>query len=104
MMSTDKPMWCIDCGDQFTFTVNEQQFFIEKNLKNLPKRCHNCRVVSKAKRTGKIFDATSAVDCERCGVMTIVPFKPKGHKPVYCATCFAGVKNTPVHYPPLSNI
>lgn len=101
-MNSDISMWCCDCGESFVFTANEQEFFKEKNLKNLPKRCPNCRVLSKVKRTGKIFDATSSLNCAACGAMTIVPFKAKGHKPVYCATCFAGVKHMPVAHPPFS--
>jgi CxxC-x17-CxxC domain-containing protein len=101
-MASNKMMTCCDCGENFLFTVNEQEFFKEKNLKNLPKRCPNCRVISKVKRTGKIFDATSSVNCAACGVLTVVPFKAKGYKPVYCATCFAGVKHTPVVHPPFS--
>ena len=102
-MAADKTMCCCDCGETFLFTVNEQEFFKEKNLKNEPKRCPNCRVVSKVKRSGKIFESTSSLNCAACGALTVVPFKAKGHKPVYCATCFAGVKHAPVVHPPLSS-
>ncbi len=28
------------------------------------------------------------VKCDSCGVMSEVPFKPRGDKPVYCSDCF----------------
>lgn len=33
---------CWDCGDHFTFTVGEQQFYKQKGF-DLPKRCEECR-------------------------------------------------------------
>lgn len=35
---------CIDCGEQFTFSVEEQDFFQSKEL-STPKRCKPCRKV-----------------------------------------------------------
>lgn len=37
----DKKIVCKDCGQEFTFTVGEQQFFAENNLVE-PKRCKAC--------------------------------------------------------------
>ena len=34
---------CQDCGEDFTFTVGEQQFYKEKGLENSPVRCKACR-------------------------------------------------------------
>lgn len=34
---------CKDCGEEFTFTVGEQQFYKEKGLENSPVRCKDCR-------------------------------------------------------------
>lgn len=34
---------CKDCGEEFTFTVGEQQFYKEKGLENNPVRCKACR-------------------------------------------------------------
>lgn len=39
---------CRDCGQDFTFTVGEQQFFLERNLKK-PTRCKQCRKAPSAK-------------------------------------------------------
>lgn len=45
----DLTIKCADCGRNFEFTVQEQEFFKDKNFTNLdgsvrlPKRCRNCR-------------------------------------------------------------
>jgi len=45
----DKTITCIDCGEEFVFTVNDQQFYKEQGFKNEPKRCKSCRDKKKAK-------------------------------------------------------
>lgn len=45
----DKIITCIDCGEEFVFTVNDQQFYKEQGFKNEPKRCKSCRDKKKAK-------------------------------------------------------
>jgi hypothetical protein len=40
----DKDLVCADCGLEFTFTQNEQQFFWSKGLAE-PKRCKPCRML-----------------------------------------------------------
>ena len=44
----DRVLKCVDCGADFVFTAGEQHFFHDKNFKNEPKRCKNC----KTKRAG----------------------------------------------------
>ena len=39
----DKILKCIDCGTDFVFTAGEQFFFHDKQFKNEPKRCKNCK-------------------------------------------------------------
>jgi DNA-directed RNA polymerase subunit RPC12/RpoP len=39
----DKILKCIDCGTDFVFTAGEQSFFHDKQFKNEPKRCKNCK-------------------------------------------------------------
>ena len=39
----DKGLKCVDCGDDFIFTAGEQLFFHDKQFKNEPKRCKNCK-------------------------------------------------------------
>jgi DNA-directed RNA polymerase subunit RPC12/RpoP len=39
----DKQLKCVDCGTDFVFTAGEQLFFYDKQFKNEPKRCKNCK-------------------------------------------------------------
>ena len=43
MSFEDKKIRCADCGEEFTFTASEQQFFAEKGFTNEPRRCPVCR-------------------------------------------------------------
>src|SRR5579864_2748046 len=45
----DRILTCRDCGQEFTFTAGEQEFFATKGLTNAPSRCPECR---KARRNG----------------------------------------------------
>ena len=38
----DKTITCKDCGEEFVFTVGEQEFFKEKGFENDPVRCPAC--------------------------------------------------------------
>ena len=40
----DKVLTCIDCGAEFVFTAGEQLFFHDKQFKNDPKRCKQCKI------------------------------------------------------------
>ena len=44
---TDKTLLCKDCGQEFIFTVGEQEFFKEKGFENDPIRCLACRRAKK---------------------------------------------------------
>ena len=39
----DRPIRCVDCNDNFTWTAGEQVFFHDKGNKNEPKRCMPCK-------------------------------------------------------------
>lgn len=89
----DKILVCKDCGQEFVFTVSEQEFFAEKGFANDPTRCLDCRV--SRRRTGRNESQGSAgrremypAVCAQCGMETRVPFKPSGERPVYCRDCF----------------
>jgi CxxC-x17-CxxC domain-containing protein len=84
----NKALACSDCNTSFLFSADEQQFFAIKGLLNEPKRCPDCRVITRLKREGKEPDSSSKVHCADCGVLSVVPFKPTGRKPVYCGACF----------------
>jgi CxxC-x17-CxxC domain-containing protein len=96
----DKTLTCRDCGNPFTFTEGEQEFFAQKGFTNAPSRCPECRAANKSRRNGggsyssggyssdrprrEMFTAT----CSQCGQEAQVPFQPSGDKPVYCSSCF----------------
>jgi len=92
MSFEDKQLTCSDCGKEFTFSAQDQEFFQEKGYTNEPKRCPECRQARKSERRGnssygaprQMFPAT----CAECGKETEVPFEPRGDRPVYCSDCY----------------
>lgn len=90
-MAEDKTIKCVDCGEDFVFTANEQDFYAEKGFQNEPKRCKACRQAFKAQRNDtRSFPAT----CSECGAETTVPFEPKDpSRPIYCKECYVKMKN-----------
>lgn len=87
MTFNDRELVCRDCGQVFIFTAGEQEFFSTKQLVNEPKRCPNCRLIMRVRRSGEDPATTCEVECAECGQPTRVPFQPKGHRPVYCLVC-----------------
>ena len=87
MTFSDKSLACQSCEESFLFSADEQKYFADKGLCNEPKRCPNCRILFRLKRDGKDPSTATKVDCAECGVMTMVPFKPSGRRPVYCGSC-----------------
>jgi CxxC-x17-CxxC domain-containing protein len=84
-MYEDKTLVCKDCGQEFTFTAGEQEFYAEKGFTNEPQRCKACRAARKgAAAERRLFDAV----CASCGKECKVPFEPKNDRPVYCSDCF----------------
>ncbi|HOP75008.1 MAG TPA: zinc-ribbon domain containing protein [Bacillota bacterium] len=88
-MYQDKTLTCKDCGQEFVFTANEQEFYASKGFENEPGRCPSCRAARKQQRNGvqrerQMYPAV----CSECGVETTVPFQPTGDRPVYCRDCF----------------
>ena len=110
-MSVDTTLTCRDCGQAFTFTSGEQEFYASRGFSE-PSRCPSCRQARKAERgdsggggyssggyssgggyggggggsrgSREMFTAT----CSSCGKDAQVPFQPSGEKPVYCSDCF----------------
>lgn len=92
MPYTDKTLTCQDCGQSFTFSADDQEFFSTKGYSE-PKRCPSCRQARKAERgNGGGYSSSRemhAVVCAECGQNTEVPFEPRGDRPVYCRDCFS---------------
>ena len=110
MSYQDRTLQCRECGNEFTFTSGEQQFYAERGLTNQPGRCPDCRAAAKSSRGGgggygnrgggggggygarggggggsrEMFTVT----CADCGRETQVPFQPTSGRPVYCNDCF----------------
>ncbi len=101
----DKTLTCSDCGQQFTFTASEQEFFAQKGF-NDPSRCPSCRAARKAARaSGESFGGGSRGErqmypavCAQCGKETEVPFQPRGDRPVYCSDCYNAMRGTSGSY------
>ena len=49
-MTVDKTLTCSDCGQEFTFTASEQDFYAERGFTE-PRRCASCRASRKAHAT-----------------------------------------------------
>ena len=94
----EKSLQCADCGANFTFTAEEQEFFAKKGYTNEPKRCPTCRESRRSQRSGpgggsggggsrynrQMYPAV----CAQCGAETQVPFEPREGRPVYCSSCY----------------
>lgn len=88
-MFNDKTLVCKDCGQNFNFAANEQEFYAEKGFTNEPQRCKSCRDARKQSsnrggETRMMFDAI----CSNCGRPCKIPFEPRNDRPVYCSDCF----------------
>jgi len=92
---SEKTLTCQDCGQSFTFSAEDQEFFATKGYTE-PKRCPSCRQARKAERGGGGGDGgyrqqreMHPAVCAECGKDTEVPFEPTGDRPVYCRDCFS---------------
>ena len=100
MAYEDKTIECVDCGQEFVHSAEDQARYAERGFTNEPKRCRGCREQRKAqagggRRAGGFAggggrpprESYEAV-CAECGVTTTVPFKPTQGRPVYCRDCY----------------
>ena len=53
-MSQDKDITCKDCGQSFTFTAGEQEFFQTRGFSE-PIRCKTCRDIRKSQKSDRGF-------------------------------------------------
>ena len=106
-MSADLTLACRDCGQAFTYTRGEQDFYASRGFSE-PSRCPDCRAARKAQRDGGSYSSYGSsyngggygsggsrgsremfrATCSSCGQEAQVPFQPSGDKPVYCSSCF----------------
>ncbi len=98
MALSDQTLQCRDCNQEFVFTVGEQEFYASHNLMNAPTRCPSCRAARKGQSSGGYGGGRSSGSreprqmytaiCSNCGNEALVPFQPRGDKPVYCSDCY----------------
>ncbi len=105
MTYTDQTLTCRDCGQSFTFTAGEQEFYASRGLLNTPGRCPSCRAARKSSggySSGQTSDRGYSdraprqmheARCDSCGGVARVPFVPRGDKPVYCSDCFSKMRS-----------
>jgi CxxC-x17-CxxC domain-containing protein len=110
MSYQDKTLTCRDCGQEFTWTAGEQEYYAQKGFANEPRRCPDCRRARKSQQGGGGYASAGGYSagggyerpqrqmypavCSNCGKETQVPFQPRGDKPVYCSDCFAEQRQT----------
>ncbi len=96
MAYADRTLTCVECGSEFTFSADDQEFHARKGYQE-PKRCPSCRQARRSDRGGggggyggsrQMYDAV----CDNCGANTQVPFLPRQDRPVYCSDCFSKMK------------
>ena len=63
-MTQDKELTCKDCGQAFTFTAGEQDFFTERGFSE-PVRCKVCRDAKKSQRSSSDQGGFSSSDRTR---------------------------------------
>ena len=96
MTYQDITLTCVDCGQPFTFSADDQAYHAQKGYTNQPKRCPSCRQARRMERDSRGFGYGGGrwqremfpVVCAQCGKEAEVPFQPRGDRPVYCSDCF----------------
>ena len=107
MSYQDRELTCVDCGQPFTFSAEDQAYHAQKGFTNEPKRCPSCRAARRSERGGGSMSYSGGgggggggyssgrqmydVVCASCGKETQVPFQPRGDRPVYCSDCYSQV-------------
>jgi CxxC-x17-CxxC domain-containing protein len=103
MTYQDRSLTCVQCGSEFTFSADDQQFHAGRGYQD-PKRCPTCRAERRSSQGGgggyrsSSYGSGGGYDrppremhtatCARCGNEARVPFVPRGDKPVYCSDCY----------------
>lgn len=99
MTYQDRSLTCVQCGSEFTFSAEDQEFHAGRGYQD-PKRCPTCRAERRASQGGGYRSSYGSggydrppremhtATCARCGNEARVPFVPRGDKPVYCSDCY----------------
>src|SRR5436305_4866146 len=99
MTYQDRALSCVQCGNEFTFSAEDQEFHAGRGYQD-PKRCPTCRAERRAGQGGggsrssfgggydRAPREMHSATCARCGKEALVPFVPRGDKPVYCSDCY----------------
>ncbi len=70
MAIEEKTLKCLDCGQDFAFTVGEQEFYQSHGLQNEPRRCPACRSAKRKSRgEGGRPREMHTVTCAGCAVL-----------------------------------
>ena len=92
MSYEDRTLSCVECGQSFTFSADDQAYHADRGYTNEPRCCPACRQARRAQRSGgdgynRGPREMHPVVCADCGKDTTVPFRPRGDRPVYCNDC-----------------
>jgi CxxC-x17-CxxC domain-containing protein len=94
MIYSDRTLTCVQCGSDFTFSADDQQYHAERGYQD-PKRCPTCRSARRASQGGGYGGYSDRPQremhtaiCSRCGREARVPFIPRTDRPVYCSDCY----------------
>ena len=93
MALQDQQIQCKDCGADFVWSADEQEFYQQKGF-SAPLRCKDCRVKARANFNNgggggdRGARQSFPIKCSNCGKDDTVPFEPRGDKPVLCRDCF----------------
>ena len=94
MALSDMTVICVDCGVEFAFTTGVQEFFNARGFANEPKLCRSCRAVRGTEQGDAMYSGQPRemypIVCAEGGNDAMVPFRPRGDRPVYCSDCFYG--------------
>ncbi len=116
-MYADKTLTCADCGQPFTFTESEQEFYAGRGFSE-PRRCPSCRATRKAQRdsgSGSSYSSSggygggssigggySSGGSSRSSYSGGSSSYSRGPRQMYDATCSSCGKATQVPFQPTS--
>ena len=86
MTAEEKILRCRECGRDFLFTPEEQDFYTKHGYGS-PRRCKDCRRAARLKKAGRVYSGV----CAACGKEDRVSFPPARETLVYCGDCWAQI-------------